>query len=207
MTRLAAAGTALLVAAAIAGTTVSAFAGSTSNAGNTFAAAATFCSAPATVTASANADSWIDQASPSSNSGGDQILKVARQKNKNMRALVLFNLPAKPAGCAVTASTLRLYAGSADAGRTLWALRLGASWTENAVTWTNQPATTGAAVTTTSVAGWNQWSVTGHVQAMYSVANHGFQIRFDVEDNPKAEMQFHARDEGSEHPELWITFG
>jgi hypothetical protein len=31
--------------------------------------------------------------------------------------------------------------------------------------------------------------------------------RFDVETNPVAEMQFHARNKGSEHPELRITFG
>jgi large repetitive protein len=201
---------AVALVAAGAGTTFSAFSGSTSNAGNTFAAAASFggCSSAGTVTASANIDSWIDQASPNSNFGSDQILKVKRETgSKANRALVRFNLPAVPSGCSVTGATLRLYAGSASTGRTLQALRLNATWAENTVRWTGQPATTGAAATTTSVSGWNQWTVTSHVQAMYSGSNHGFQVRFDVETNPAAEMQFHARNKGSEHPELRITFG
>jgi large repetitive protein len=208
--RLAAAALALLGAGAIAGTTVSAFAGSTSNAGNTFAAAASFasCSSPGTVTAAANIDSWIDQSSPSSNFGSDQILKVKRETGgKAMRALVRFTLPATPAGCTVTGATLRLWAASAATGQTLQALRLNGSWTESGVTWSNQPATTGAAATTTSVAGWNQWTVTSQVQAMYAGTNNGFLVRFAVETNPVAEMQIHARNKGSEPPELRVTFG
>lgn len=208
--RLAAAALALAAVAAIAGTTVSAFGGSTSNAGNTFAAAASFasCSSPGTVTAAANIDSWIDQSSPSSNFGSDQILKVKRETgSKAMRTLVRFTLPATPAGCAVTGATLRLYAPSASTGRTLQALRLGASWTESGVTWSNQPATTGTAATTTTVAGWNQWTVTTQAQAMYTGSNFGFLIRFDVETSPVAEMQLHARDKGTQPPELRVTFG
>lgn len=208
--RLAAGAVALAAVAAIAGTTISAFSGSTSNGGNTFAAAASFtgCPSPGVVTAAANIDSWIDQASPNSNFGSDQILKVKRESgNKAMRTLVRFNLPAVPAGCSVTAAALRLYAPSAATGRTLWALRLNATWAENTVRWSNQPAATGAAATTTSVVGWNQWTVTSQVQAMYTGSNFGFHVRFDVETSPVAEMQFHARDKGSEPPELRITFG
>ena len=209
LTRGAAAVAALAAVAAIAGTTVSAFAGSTSNGGNTFAAAASFgCSSPGTVTASANIDSWIDQSSPSSNFGSDQILKVKRETgSKAMRTLVRFNLPATPAGCSVTGATLRLYAASAATGQTLQALRLGATWVENTVRWNNQPATTGTAASTTSVAGWNQWTVTSQTQAMYAGSNYGFLVRFATETSPVAEMQFHAREKGSQPPELRITFG
>jgi large repetitive protein len=206
---LAAGAAALAVVAAIAGTTVSAFAGSTSNAGNTFAAAASWgCASPGTVTAPANIDSWIDQSSPSNNFGSDQILKLKRETGgKAMRALVRFNLPSVPAGCSVTGATLRLYAASATTGRTLQALQINASWAENTVRWTGQPATTGTAATTTSVNGWNQWTVTPLVQAMYSGSNFGFLVRFDVETSPVAEMQLHARNKGEQPPELRITFG
>jgi hypothetical protein len=206
---LAAALAAVALVAGAAGTTFSAFSGSTSSAGNTFAAAASFggCSSAGTVTASANIDSWIDQASAGSNFGNDQILKVKRESGKANRALVRFNLPTVPSGCSVTGATLRLYAGSASTGRTLQALRITGTWAENTVRWNTQPATTTPAATTTSASGWNQWTVTAQVQAMYSVANHGFMIRFDSEGNPSAEMQFHARNKGSEHPELRITFG
>lgn len=207
---LAAAVAAVALVAGGAGTTFSAFSGSTSSAGNTFAAAASFggCSSAGTVTASANIDSWIDQASAGSNFGSDQILKLKRETgSKANRALVRFNLPAVPSGCTVTGATLRLYAASASTGRTMQALRITQSWAENTVRWTGQPGTATPAATTSSVSGWNQWTVTSQVQAMYSGSNFGFQIRFDVETNPVAEMQFHARNKGSQHPELRITFG
>jgi hypothetical protein len=207
---LAAALAAVGLAAGAAGTTFSAFSGSTSSAANTFAAAASFggCSSAGTVTASANIDSWVDQGSQGSNFGNDQILKVKREgSSKAMRALVRFNLPAIPQGCSVTGATLRLYAASAPSNRTLEARRINASWTEGGVRWNNQPGTTGTAATTTTVSGWNQWTVTSHVQAMYSGSNHGFLIKFDAEGNPVAEVQLHARNKGSQHPELRITFG
>jgi large repetitive protein len=195
--------------AGVSGTTFSAFSGSTSNAGNTFAAAASFggCSSAGTVTASANIDSWIDQNSPGSNFGGDQILKLHKQTNRAARALVRFALPGVPSGCSVTAATLRLFAASSNGSETVQALRINGSWAENTVRWNNQPATAGTAATTTGAAGWNHWSVTAHVQAMYAGANNGFMIRYQSEGNPSREMQLHARDKGSEHPQLLITFG
>jgi large repetitive protein len=207
---LAAALAAVALVAAGTGTTFSAFSGSTSSAGNTFAAAASFggCSSAGTVTASANIDSWVDQGSQNSNFGNDQILKVKREGSmKAMRALVRFNLPATPQGCSVTGATLRLYAASAPSNRTLEARRINANWTETGVRWSNQPGTIGTAATTTTVSGWNQWTVTSHVQAMYSGPNHGFLIKFDAEGNPVAEVQLHARNKGEQHPELRITFG
>jgi large repetitive protein len=197
------------IVAAGTGTTFSAFSGSTSSPGNTFAAAASFggCSSAGTVTASANIDSWVDQNSPGSNFGGDQILKLHKQTNRAARALVRFALPAVPSGCSVTAATLRLFAASSNGSETVQALRITGNWTQNGVTWTNQPATTGTAATTTGVSGWNQWAVTAHVQAMYAGTNNGFKIRYQNEASPTREMQLHARDKGSEHPQLLITFG
>ena len=209
---LAAALSVVAIVAAGTGTTFSAFSGSTASPGNTFAAAASFggCSSAGTVTASANIDSWVDQASAGSNFGNDQILKLKRETgSKANRALVRFNLPAVPSGCTVTGASLRLFAASASTGRTMQAFRINPtqSWAENGVRWNNQPGTTGTAATTSSVSGWNQWTVTSQVQAMYSATNNGFLVKFDVETNPVAEMQFHARNKGSQHPELRITFG
>jgi large repetitive protein len=200
---------ALTAVAMVAGTTFSAFSGSTSSAGNTFVAAASFggCTSPGIVTAQANADAWVDQNSPGSNFGGDQILKLHKQSGRAARALVRFALPAVPSGCSVTAASLRLFAASSNGSETVRAVRIGGSWTENGVRWTNQPAPAGAAAATTGVAGWNQWGVTAQVQAMYAGANNGFLVRYQNEGSPAREMQLHARDKGSEHPELRITFG
>jgi hypothetical protein len=159
------------------------------------------------VTLSANADAWIEQNSPSNNKGDDSILKVKTQSgNDNFRLLVRFPLPAVPAGCVVQSATLRLYSPSWQSGRTLQALRLNSNWSEMAVTWNTQPATTGPAATTSSGQGYRQWTVTGQVQAMVTSGNHGFLIRDAVEGGNGAEQQFHAREKGEQLPMLIISF-
>jgi large repetitive protein len=206
---LAAVVTGVALVAAGTGTTFSAFSGSTSNSGNTFAAAASFgCASAGTVTASANIDSWVDRNSPNSNFGGDQILKVHKQNSRAARALVRFALPNVPNGCSVTGAQLRLFAASSNGSETVQARRITQDWAEHTVRWNQQPSTTVAAMaTTTGASGWNQWTVTAQVQAMYAGTNRGFQIRYENEGNPTREMQLHARDKGSQHPELRITFG
>jgi hypothetical protein len=159
------------------------------------------------VTVFSNADAWIDQNSSTNNKGTDSILKIqGKSSNNNMRALVRFALPTVPAGCVVQSATLRMYAASYTNGRTLQALRVNASWTENGVTWSNQPATTGTAATTTSGSGNRQWTVTSLVQAMYAGTNNGFLIRDATENSGSYEQQFHAREKGDNRPALVVQF-
>jgi hypothetical protein len=158
------------------------------------------------VTVTSTADAWIDQGSPTSNKGTDSILKVMSKSKNNMRALVKFNLPQIPQGCVVQSATLRLYTASTKTGRTIQVLQINANWTENGVTWSNQPATIGTPATTSSGSGWRQWNVAAMVQAMYnSGLNYGFLIR-DATENKDAEQQFHSREKGETIPELVITF-
>jgi hypothetical protein len=163
----------------------------------------------ATVTAAANADTWINQSNSSENKGDDSILKLhAKSGNNNVRALVRFNMPSLPPGCVVQSATLRLYAASWANNRTLQALQVNAAWAENAVTWGNQPVTTGVAATTSSGSGYRQWNVTAQVQAMYNTsANHGFLIRDANENSGDKEQQFHSREKGDNMPQLVISFG
>jgi hypothetical protein len=159
------------------------------------------------ITLSSSADAWVDQGSPSSNKGSDSILKVMSKSSNNLRALVQFNLPTAPQGCVVQSATLRMYAASWKTGRTLHALQINAPWTENGVTWNNQPATAGPAATTSSGSGWREWNVASVVQSMYdSGLNYGFLIRDETENND-AEQQFHGREKGENIPQLVITFG
>jgi hypothetical protein len=161
----------------------------------------------ATTTYNANADSWIDQGSPSNNNGTDSVLKVMSKSGSNLRGLVRFNMPAElPSGCVVESATLRLFAASAANGRTLQALRLNGSWTEGGVTWGNQPATTGAAATTTSGTGYRQWNVTAQLQATFDAgANHGFLIR-DAAEGQDAEQQLNSREKGENLPQLVVSY-
>jgi hypothetical protein len=166
------------------------------------------CSAT-TITYNPVADAWIDQSSPTANKGDDSSLKVMSKSQANLRALVRFNLPVDiPEGCVVESATLRLYAGSFRTGRTLQALRVGSSWTENGVTWSSQPATAGTAATTPSGPGYRQWTVTSQVQGMFDAgANHGFLIR-DAQEGQDHEQQFHSREKAPDQPpQLVVTFG
>ena len=174
--------------------------------GWTVSAPPSSCSSP--VTAPAAADAWIDQNSPANNKGTDSILKVqSKQPADNFRALVRFNLPTIPEGCVLDTARLRLYAASSSSSqRTLQAFGVGGSWTESGVTWANQPATTGSAVTTTSGRGYREWAVATLVQGMYSSGtNNGFLIK-DATEGQDAEQQFHAREKGENVPQLVLTF-
>jgi hypothetical protein len=158
-------------------------------------------------TATAVADTWIDQSSSSSNKGSDSILKVMSKSGANLRVLVRFNLPSVPTGCVLDRATLRMYAGAASSSqRTLEAFRADTPWTESSVTWANQPAMSGSAATTTSGTGYREWGVAIIVQNMYSSgSNNGFLIK-DATEGQDAEQQFYAREKGENPPQLVLTF-
>jgi hypothetical protein len=113
-----------------------------------------------------------------------------------------------PAGCAIQSATLRLHSPSATNGRTLQAFVLSTSWTENGITWANQPTTTGTAATTPSGSGQRNWDVTSQVTVNFTnVANNGFLIRDSAEGGTGFEQQFQARN-GSQgqRPVLIVTY-
>jgi hypothetical protein len=104
-------------------------------------------------------------------------------------------------------ATLRLFAASSTSGRTLEVSPLAAAWTEDSVTWGNQPLTTGTAVTTSSGSGYREWVVTSQVQAMNEAGtSHGFLIRDMMEGSSGMEQSFHARDKGESPPQLVIRY-
>ncbi len=183
----------------------------TSNSGNTLAAAATFCSSPGSQTMPATADSTIKEDDANKNFGGDSRLVVRPRDGsdpKRNRALVRFNLPPLPAGCSVTGATLRLNAAEANTSRTIAVYRVTSSWTENGVTWNNQPTFAGTAVTAPAGTGWRTWNVLAHVTAMYQGVNHGFIVMDANELSGSGQKQeYHSRESGSNRPELIVTWG
>jgi large repetitive protein len=172
-------------------------------------AATVGCTSPGTRTLSASADSYADEGAPATNFGTQNQIRVrSRNNDRDIRALVRFDLPALPAGCSVTSARLRLFATAADAGRTLQALRVDATWDETTVTWSTQPATTGAAATVAAAPGWREWTVTAHVGALYAGANNGFLVRDAAEgDAPQQTSTFASREAAANTPELVVTFG
>jgi hypothetical protein len=173
-------------------------------------ASAGSCSSPGATAVQAVADTYVNQASPTSNFGTATSAFVRSQSGANRRTLVRFNLPATPSGCSVTGATLRLYSTSAVAGRTIQAYQANASWTETGVTWNTAPGTAGAAASAASGTGWSSWTVTSQVQAMYAGSNHGFVVRDQTENAAAAPQQTYQTREGtpnSQDPELVVTFG
>lgn len=171
---------------------------------------------PATVTLSAEADSYVDEASATSNFGTQTSLKVKApllgalgiDLGGDRAALARFTLPERQL-CSVTLAKLRLYASSAASGRTIEVRRITGSWTEGAVTWNNQPATTGTDAATAasgSGAGYREWTVTAQVAAMYSATNNGFYVD-DISGLSllAPEQIYDSREAGANHPELVLT--
>jgi hypothetical protein len=170
----------------------------------------TISAACPTVVLSADADSTIEHSRPSLNLGADPLLQVRSfYARRNARSLVRFPLPAAPDGCVLVTATLRLFAVSAASGRTLQAVRVTGSWTEDGVTWSSQPATTGPAATTAAGIGWRQWNVLSQIRAMYAGANRGFLIRDASEGSgARREQSFRSREAAAaERPQLVLSFG
>ena len=170
------------------------------------------CATPGSQTVVANRDSFIQQKSPTQNSGtATNLLVTSDTGNRNARALVGFALPSVPSGCSVTSATLRLYDNAPAAGRTIQAYQITATWTETGVTWNNQPtiAATAATSTSPSAASYQSWTVTDQVRQMYAGANHGFLLRDQVENASNAVTQTYLSRENAStnRPQLVVNWG
>lgn len=168
------------------------------------------CLSPPGETVGPVADSWTLEDSPSTNNGSDVNLFVRSGLSQNRRTFVRFVLPSLPAGCTVTGATLRLFAESEQGTRVIQAFRASGFWTENAVTWSNQPGTTGAAAASTSGLGWTTWDVTAQVQAMYVGTNFGFVLQDQTEgasDLVGFTQTYASREGAPNDPELIVTWG
>lgn len=193
-----------------------AFNGSTSATGNQASTATTFCTTPSSGTVTATADSFVDQGSAASPSGGTATyLVVTSQFGSARRVFVRFDtMPTVPSRCTVTSATLRLWADSQIAGRTLAAYRADPTviWTEAALTWDNRPAGLGAPVPVVMPNGdqYVNWTVTDHVRSIYALGtsgNNGFMVRDQDETGGGAWQQFNSRDAFSNKPQLTVTWG
>jgi hypothetical protein len=211
-----------LVAAAAVGLTVAlaqqpvqgSFTGSSTSSGNQVGAAASFCTTPGTSTVVAEADSFIDQANQPAVSGGTATyLVVTPQAGAVRRTLVRFPMPPIPARCEVTTATLRIFAESQTAARTLGAYQGNPNvpqWTEGTLNWTNQPATAGSPATAVMPNSdqYVEWTVTAIVRAIYAgPVNNGFVVRDQDETGPGAWQQFNSRSVAVNKPQLTVAWG
>jgi hypothetical protein len=191
-----------------------AFTGSSGSTGNQISTATTFCTSPSNATVTATADSYVDQGSPTSVGGGsDSFIVVTGQVGSARRVYVRFDpLPTIPSGCTVSAATLRLFAESEVAGRTLGAYLADpgvATWTEAGLNWNNKPAALGTAATAVMPATdqYVPWTVTALVKDLYTLGNNGFVVRDQDETGGGAWQQFNSRSVASNKPQLYVAWG
>ena len=157
----------------------------------------------------AAADAWINEQQGTTNYGTGAVLNVTSRNGRTARTLLQFTLPAAPTGCTLSSATLRVYNATPAAGRTIAAYRAATAWTEAGVTWDTAPATAGTAVNVTSVAaaGYLQWTVTTHVQSLYSGSNFGFILRDSNEVGTTVFTQAFDSRTATNKPELVLQWG
>jgi hypothetical protein len=190
-----------------------AFNGITNSTGSQAGTATTFCTSPGSATVTADADSFVDQGNQTGVSGGTAtFLVVTPQVTAVRRTFVRFPMPTVPNRCRVTTATLRIFAESQTAGRTLGAYRADptvAAWTEAGLSWANQPAHVGTAATTVMPNSdqYVEWTVTALVREVYSAGNNGFVVRDQDETGSGAWQQFHSRSVATDKPQLYVAWG
>jgi hypothetical protein len=163
------------------------------------------------------ADTYGDQANPDTPHGGATTMGVASGP-ANRRAFLRFDLStcAIPQNAKVTSATLRLTISTAPAEtRDYEAARVAASWTEGALTWSNQPGVTAsptATVASGTVGGARlDWNVTTDVAAFVSGAttNEGWRIK-DAQENAATTLTavFASREHGTaaHRPSLSVSY-
>lgn len=217
--RLGALGTAVVATVALSQATASgSFTGITDDAANSASSAATFCTAAAD-TRYSTGDSWTDESATGTNHQSDLDLRVRSGSSTSSPGTrshiwIGFDLPANPdpAHCRLVGATLKVYNRLPAAGRYIDVYRASGAWTAATVLWSNEPGYVGPAATsvaTPSVPGWQQWTVTAQVLALYSGSNYGFLLRDRAENAVPTsyEQVYYDRQDATRYPSLVLTWG
>jgi hypothetical protein len=176
-----------------------------------------------TCTLTSSADSYVDQGTlqQGSNFGGVTLLQVESSQtlalvNTNKRSFVKFDLSSCsiPAAAAVQTATLSVFLSTAPSASRTWNInRVTAAWTENAITWSNQPASTSSTsvVTGTTSNVTLQATVTSDVQSFVSggLTNNGWRFSDSVENSSTTRNgQFPSREFGTpaQRPSLVVNY-
>ena len=176
-----------------------------------------------TCTLTPSADSYVDQATlqQNTNYGGVTPLQVESSQSlgifsTNKRSFVTFNLTSCsiPAAAAVQSATLSVFLSQAPNQNRTWNInRVTAAWTENVITWSNQPASTGSTSVTTGTTSnvTLQATVTANVQSFVSgsLTNNGWRFSDSVEDSATVRNgQFRSREFGTvaQRPTLVVNY-
>jgi hypothetical protein len=133
------------------------------------------------------ADTWINQALPSTNYGSDSSLQVGRVTGSARNTLLKFDTSSLPSSLVVISASLEVYSEinrlNAPEGATdIWADAILSTWDESTVNWNTRPVTqTMGDLPKAYATDWLRLDVTNIVRGWYSgtIANHGIQLRLD----------------------------
>jgi len=179
-------------------------------------------------------DASVRQATSTTNYGTSTTNDVASSTSANRRLYIKFDLsgcvPTIAASATVRVATLRMYVSTLPAAcRTLDIFRVGATWSESVITWTNQPfgTTINNPATSSRTDSFNVGTpagcenlavgyitgadVTTDVAAFVagSATNNGWMIRDDTENSSTARTTtFSAKNLGTlaQAPQLTVTY-
>ncbi len=141
------------------------------------------------------ADTWVNETSPSTNYNSAAAVTVAANGSTNRAyTLLKFNLADLPANAAVLSAALELYtmpnrqqsAPQQPRAFSIYPDAINQSWNEATVTWNNKPAASNLGDPSIApVIGWNEWDVTHIVDgwATGQILNYGIRLRAGSSDN------------------------
>jgi hypothetical protein len=181
----------------------------------TASATPTPTSAPQSLTLSAQADTYVDGGSNSSNYGADTSMFVDAEQSQPQRSFVMFDLSGIPGGSTVDAATLTLcyiQAAAQGTGRTHEVRLVTSSWSESAVTWDTQPALSSTVTDSVVVPSSPQcltFDVTADVQALIDgTANWGWALSDQTIESGQHYVEYAARENGTANvrPALDLTY-
>jgi len=166
----------------------------------------------APVTASANADSFVEQGQSSStmNFGKNNVLEVKSQAGADNNRIAFLRFPLTGVTCTpVVSATLRVH-GKSSAGTNMDSAYgvTDEAWTEMGITWNNKPALGTklgtAAVGTTGQ--YREWNVTAFVKSQQAAGrdNVSFAIGMD-NDTSSGPDTFSSREATTNQPQLVLT--
>jgi len=173
--------------------------------------------AATTKTFSPDNDTFVDLSTPDAPCDDDHdAFSVWSWAGKNKRALIHFDLSSIPSGATIVSAKLKLYT-KAHSGhnRTHNIHKIKASWTENTVTWNNQPDIVSTPTDSTSIGtavGWKEWDVTTDVQAFVdgTYPNYGWLIKDEIESASSVKgANYYSKeytDDPTKRPYLEVTY-
>ncbi|WP_456328753.1 DNRLRE domain-containing protein [Archaeoglobus sp.] len=155
-------------------------------------------------------DTFADQLYPNSNFGSESYLLVDSLSLWKDRTFVKFDVSSLPAGAHVVNATLQLYVYDTRAkNRNYGAHLVQNDWSEDTLTWNNQPGFSSTATDTVKVdEGWLSWNVTTDVRGFISGnPNYGWCIKDENENTHNTRYTYmYSKESGSNIPRLIVWY-